>query len=183
MKLQRVILAGTGLLLAATTVAPVAVFAESNGSGKKVDKAVTALQKNIEKFEDRIEKAWEINDGRRAVTMNASGDFRVSGVEVVSVNASSNILRVRFFGFERDINVTGARLIGGGRTITLADFQAGDKLSGSGNFNETTRAITVKEIHNLSYRNRNTANVEARIQELLKMIEQLKEQLKKVQGN
>jgi DNA-directed RNA polymerase subunit L len=169
-------------LLLLTTVLPLTTDAKSEG--EKMEKALNKVEKKLEKFEDKIESAWNVHAGERAVTMRANGDFRVSGVEVVSVNASSNILRVRFFGFERDINVAGARLIGGGRTITLADFLAGDKLTGSGNFNESTRAITVRDIHNLSYRNRgvNTTAIQNRINELLEAVRKLEEQLRQARG-
>ena len=84
---------------------------------------------------------------------------------------------VEFFGFTREVSVAGARLIGGGKSVTLADFQTGDMLTGKGTFNPTTRAISVQEVHNLSYRNRASADINARIQALLEMIRKLQEQI------
>jgi len=112
-----------------------------------------------------------------AVTIRANGDFRVSGVSVNSVNSSTNVINVSFFGFTRDVNVSGAKIFGGGQEISLGDIQAGDKLNASGNYNVTTRAITVYEIKNVTMR-KNTLDIQARIQQLLEMIQKLQEQLR-----
>lgn len=178
------ILLGALLAVLISTVAIVA-YAEDDDEDRKMDrmekkmeKSVNQMERKLESFEGRIEHAWGLNDGnKRAVTMQHDGTYRVGGVEVKAVNASSQMLTVEFFGFTRDVSVTGAKLIGGGRTITLADFQVGDKLMGRGSFNPTTRAITVHEVHNLSYRNRASSDIQARIQELLDMIRKLQEQI------
>ena len=149
-----------------------------NSMSPKVDKRLDKVEKQLESFEHKIESAWLVNDGnKRAVTMQGDGSYRVSGVKVVSVNATDNKLTVEFFGFTREVSVAGARLLGGGNHITLADFQAGDMLTGKGTFNQTTRAISVQEVHNLSYRNRASADINARIQALLDMIRKLQEQI------
>ncbi len=146
--------------------------------GKKVEKQLDKAEKKLDSFESRLEHAWGLHDGnKRAVTMQSDGSYRVSGVKVVSVNASANALTVEFFGFTREVSVAGARLIGGGKTITLADFQAGDMLTGRGTFNTATRVIAVAEVHNLSYRHRASSDINARIQALLDMIKKLQEQI------
>lgn len=159
------------------------VHAEQGYSGtanmveKRLDKQIDHVEKTVGRFEDTVEKAWTVNVGERAVTMHANGNFRVSGVKVNSVNASGNMLNVEFFGFNRDVSVAGAKFIGGGKTITLADFQAGDMLSGNGNFNSSTKVLTVNEVHNLSYRNRASGDLQLRINELLNLVKKLQEQL------
>ena len=146
---------------------------------KKLDKQLDKAEKKLDSFESRIESAWGMHDGnKRAVTIQGDGSYRVSGVKVVSVNASGNMLTVEFFGFTREVSVAGARLIGGGKQITLADFQVGDMLTGKGTFNQTTRAIGVQEVHNLSYRNRASTDINNRIQALLEQIRKLQEQIK-----
>lgn len=144
---------------------------------KRLDKQIDHVEKTMGRFEDTVEKAWTVNVGERAVTMHGNGNFRVSGVKVNSVNASGNMLNVEFFGFNRDVSVAGAKFIGGGKTITLADFQAGDMLSGNGNFNSSTKVLTVNEVHNLSYRNRASGDLQLRINELLNLVKKLQEQL------
>lgn len=167
------------------SVVGIGVYAENDDNtmmhsmDKKVEKRLDQVEKHLESFENKIESAWMVNDGnKRAVTMQGDGSYRVSGVKVVSVNASGNMLTVEFFGFTREVSVAGARLIGGGKHITLADFQAGDILTGKGTFNQTTRAIGVQEVHNLSYRNRASTDINNRIQALLEMIRKLQEQIK-----
>ena len=115
--------------------------------------------------------------GEAAVTIRANGDFRVSGVTVNSASSSSNVINVSFFGFTRDVNVSGAKIFGGGKEISLGDIQAGDKLNAFGNYNVSTRAITVYEIKNVTMR-KNTSDIQARIQQLLEMIQKLQEQIR-----
>ena len=154
----------------------VGVYADNNDD--KADKKLDKLEKQLDSFENRIENAWGLNDGnKRAVTMQGDGSYRVSGVKVVSVNASGNMLMVEFFGFTREVSVAGARLIGGGKNITLADFKAGDILTGKGTFNQSTKAIGVQEIRNLSYRNRVSDDINSRIQALLDQIKKLQERI------
>lgn len=153
------------------------VYAENDKGERKLDKQIAGVEKTLGRFEDQVNKAWEINVGERAVTMQANGNFHVSGVKVNSVNSSGNMLNVEFFGFNRDVSVAGAKLLGSGKTITLADFQAGDMLRAKGNFNASTKTISVQEIHNLSYNNRATGNIQARINELLELVRKLQTQL------
>ncbi|MEW5907809.1 MAG: hypothetical protein AB1643_01330 [Patescibacteria group bacterium] len=136
--------------------------------------SMVAYATNIEK--DDFKKS----DESRSVTMKFNGNFIVSGVVVNSVSTSTNTLNVKFYGFNHDVNVSGAKIIGGGQRITLDDFKPGDVLSGKGNFNENTRVIVVSKINNLSFRGRATSSIQARIQELLNLIRQLEEKLKKI---
>ena len=170
-------------IMAAVLVSAMGVGVYADNDEKKVEKQLDKTEKQLESFESRLENAWGLNDGnKRAVTMQGDGSYRVSGVKVVSVNASGNMLMVEFFGFTREVGVAGARLIGGGRSITLADFQAGDVLTGKGTFNQTTRTIGVQEVHNLSYRNRASTDINNRIQALLDQIKKLQERIEAMRG-
>lgn len=164
-----------GALLAVfVSVAAVAVYADNDDMAPG-----DHMEKRLETFESRMEHAWGLQDGnKRAVTMQHDGTYHVSGVEVKAINTSSQMLTVEFFGFTREVSVAGAKLIGGGKTITLADFQIGDKLTGKGTFDPATRAIGVREVHNMTYRNRASTDIQARIQELLEMIRQLQEKIR-----
>ena len=180
-----------GLLLAIlVSLSAAAVYADhddegsnsgpgSRMMGKKIDKMSGHMEKKLETFEHRLENAWSHNEGsNRAVIMQQDGTYRVSGVVVKAVNASAQTLTVEFFGFTRDVSVAGAKLIAGGQTVTLADFQAGDKLSGKGMFDPVTRAIKVDEVHNLTFRNRASGDIQTRIQQLLDMVRKLQEQIR-----
>lgn len=165
-------------VMVALLVSAMGVGVYADNDDKKMDKKLDKAEKHLESFESRLENAWGLNDGnKRAVTMQGDGSYRVSGVKVVSVNASANKLTVEFFGFTREVSVADARLIGGGRHITLADFQAGDMLMAKGTFNQSTKVIGVQEVHNLSYRNRASGDINARIQALLDQIKKLQERI------
>jgi len=115
--------------------------------------------------------------GQQAVVIRANGDFRVNGVIANSVNASSSLINVTFFGFTRDINVSGAKIIGGGRVLSLSDIQPGDKLNAVGNYNAATKVITVYEIQDVTLRSQNISEIQKRIQQLMDMINALKAKL------
>lgn len=174
---KNLILGAVFLSLVAVVATPVA-FAENDNGTNKVEKKAVQFEKKLEKFEDQLEHAWQYNDGRRAVTMQADGSFRVSGVVVKSVNADGKKITVEFFGFTREVSVAEARFIGGGQTITLADVKEGDNLTARGRFDAAAKIIHVKEVHDLSYNARRSGDIQARIQELLEMIRQLQERIK-----
>lgn len=135
---------------------------------------VTGVQKKLAAFE------FKISDNERSVAMKVNGEFRVSGVKVNSVDTAANTVNVTFYGFTRNVNVSGANFIGGGKDITLADVKAGDILNAVGKYDETTRTITVSQIHDVSFNSSSaadTSKIQAKIQELLKMVEALKAKL------
>src|SRR3989344_72455 len=99
-------------IMAAVLVSAMGVGAYADNNEKKLDKQLNSVEKKLESFESQIERAWGLHDGhRRSVTMQADGSYHVSGVKVVSVNASGNMLTVEFFGFTREVSVAGG---GGG---------------------------------------------------------------------
>lgn len=166
-------------MLSVLVLAPAVRAEGTENSPKGTEKKITAMEKKVGRLDDAFEKFQEEKDtpGRMAI-MRDNGDFRVRGVVVNSVSASTSVLNVSYFGLSRDINVAGAKLIGGGKEIQLSDFKAGDKLSASGNYNESTHVITVKEIHNLSFvKNSRADEIQKRINELLKLIESLRAKL------
>lgn len=177
-----VFLGACAFVLGSLVAMPMVRAEESNRSETakhKLEKKVEKAEKKLGRLEDSFERFHEEKDvPGRAVILRDNGDFRVRGVVVNSVSASTSVLTVSYFGFSRDVNVAGAKLIGGGREIQLSDFKAGDTLSASGNLNESTRAITVKEIHNHSFvRNGRIDEIQKRIDELLKMIDALRSKL------
>ena len=121
------------------------------------------------------------NNTNESLVVKPNGDFRASGVSVNSISTSTNIINASLYGFSRDLNIAGATIVGAGSNITINDIQAGDKLVVGGNFNETTKAITVSQINDVSARQRvnsvNIASIQQRIQELQDMINKLKAQL------
>lgn len=166
-------------VLALALAITVPASAESEKSAKGLEKALQAVQKAETKLSNNLEKAWKIGDNENSVMIRADGEFRVHGVKVNSVSASSSMLNVSLFGFSRDVNVAGAKLIGGGQAISLSEFKAGDVLAATGRFDAQAKAITVSEINNLSSR-KDTSAIESRIEELLKMVRRLQEQLKNI---
>ena len=177
--MKKIVLGSMFILLLSAMVAVPLVKAEEGRSNVKEVKKIESLEKRINRLDDAFENfhAEEGNAGR-AVIVRENGDFRIRGAVVNSVAASTSMINVSFYGFSRDVNVAGAKLIGAGKQIQLSDFRAGDVLTASGNFNEATRVITVKEIHNLSYAKRGFSDdIQRRIDELLRLIDALRAKL------
>jgi hypothetical protein len=111
-----------------------------------------------------------------SVSINASGDFRVTGVMVNSVNVGANSMNVTFYGFTRDVNVSGAVITGSANL--LAQVVAGDKVSAVGNWNKTTHVLTIKEVRDVtSHAQNGNGDTNQRINQLLEMVRQLQAQL------
>lgn len=118
------------------------------------------------------------DDTKTSAEIDANGNFKVTGVTVNSVSSSTNMINVSFFGFTQDVNLAGARLIGAGNAISVGDIQPGDVLSGHGNWNASTKTLTVSQIRDVSYQARHASDVQSRIQQLWNLIKQLQDQLK-----
>lgn len=116
------------------------------------------------------------NTTQPTVSINPNGDFKVTGVLVNSVNVAGNSVNVTFYGFTRDINISGATF--GGSAQSLADIMAGDVVSAAGNFNSSTHALTVKLVRDVTAHGTSPSAMNDRINQLLEMVRQLQEQLR-----
>ena len=119
---------------------------------------------------------------KESASLHSDGSFTVTGVKVNSVDAASGSLNVALFGFSRTVTVSGATIVGAGRTISVGDIQPGDMLTAAGVFNETNRSISVSRVMDVSFAQRNTVNVQSKIQQLLQMVQALQAQLQALQG-
>lgn len=111
-----------------------------------------------------------------SVSLDMNGNFSVTGVTVQSVDAAANTVTVSLFGFTRTVSLAGATITGGGQTIGVGTIQTGDILSGRGAFNISTHAITVASVVDLSTQNANAANIQAQINHLMQLLQQLEVQ-------
>ena len=144
-----------------------------------------AQERNMFRMMDKNLDAMElkVNADQESAVLRPNGDFIVTGVTVSSVNTSANTATVTLYGFTRTVSVAGATLWGGGKSITLADIKAGDKLVARGNFNSSTRAITVSEVRDVSYAAQATSDLQKQIEELRKRLNDLQAQLRALRGN
>ena len=119
-----------------------------------------------------------------SVSIDPSGHFTVTGVTVDSVDTGANTLTVSLYGFTRTVSVAGAVISGAGQAnLSLSNIQAGDVLSGTGTFDPTSHAITVTTVVDTSYAVRNTANIQAQINQLMQLVQQLQAQLQGQTGS
>ena len=150
---------------------------QSNSASNMMDKMTENMDEGFGGMGLKLES---INGNRDAesVVIKPNGDFRVTGAVVNSISSSTSMLNARLFSFSRDINLAGAQIYGANHPISLGDIQPGDKLMATGNFNESTHAITVSQINDTSYTTRNTSDIQTRIQALMQIVNQLQAQLK-----
>ena len=114
---------------------------------------------------------------QESASIKSSGDFSVTGVKVNSIDASSNSVNVSLYGLSKTVSLAGASIMGSNQTISVSDIQVGDILSGSGNYNEATHAVTISRVVDNSYTTRNVSDIQAQIQHLLDLIQQLQAQV------
>jgi hypothetical protein len=117
------------------------------------------------------------NNIQESASLDSNGDFNVTGVKVNSIDASSNSVNVSLYGLSKTVSLAGVSIIGSNQTISVSDIQVGDILSGSGNYNEATHAITISKVIDNSYTTRNVSSIQAQIQHLLDLINQLQAQI------
>ncbi len=147
-----------------------------NNNGQGVMLGVGNL---LKKVEDGGRGVIEGNVAGESLSVNFKGDFKANGVVVNSVSTSTNMLNVSLFGFSKDVSLAGAAFLG---DITVNDIRAGDKIMLSGNFNQTTRVITISRVNDIFAKQRkdsafNAAKIQQRIQELQDLIKRLQAQL------
>lgn len=180
-KLKTFIYVGFTALALVVTVSVISqVSAEENEENEglrlgQLKQATKILEKLDEGFGMRMDN---VARERESAMIKPNGDFRITGVVVNSVVSSTNMLNGSLFGLSRDVSVSGAQIFGAGGPISLGDIMPGDKLVATGNFNRDTRAITVKQIHDLSSTGRSSTDIQAKIQSLIEIVRQLQEQLK-----
>ncbi len=185
-KFTRPVLAGFAALAVVTALATISYAhaddnstAPGNAVSVQTDNTHGAVVSQVAQMnqESEQQQTQQMQQTQPSVSLNANGNFTVTGVAVNSVDAASNSITVTFYGFTRTINVAGAAITGGSQTIALGSIQPGDVLSGTGNFDAATHTLTVSSIIDTSYAVRNTANIQAQINQLMQLVQQLQARL------
>lgn len=176
------------LSIASIMVVLLAVVLVSNqahaedGKNKSTGNSISStsgLKLGLTKMDD---EGLKLGDTQESISVRPNGDFQITGVTVVSVDASGTTITGTLFGITRTVNVSGAVLMGGRAIISLGDIKSGDKLSADGNFNESTKTVMVKHINDVSYKKtQDASNLQARIQQLLDLVAKLQAQLQGLQ--
>ena len=123
-----------------------------------------------------------MNDVQESISLNANGNFKITGAKVVSVDTAAGTITATLYGFTKTVNVSGAAITGGNATMTLGTIQAGDVLSATGNFNEATHAVTVNTVNDVSSVPNGTSAIQSRLSMLMQLVAQLQAQLQAVSG-
>lgn len=163
---------------------------DNNNNGSNGMNSSTTMMNSGEKkgnMMGEFENDWKganglgFGTGQESAIVRPNGDFRVTGATANSVDVSAATVNATLFGLNRTVSLSGARIVGGGQAIALSDIKAGDKINALGNYNATAHIATVSQVMDISYSNRQTTDIQSRIQQLLRLVEQLQAQLKALQ--
>ncbi len=184
---------------------PAQVSAES-GRDNLSKKIIGTVEKRLDKIGDKILKVDSkgknnenvSNDNRtvssasvvmpqESLSINQNNKVHLTGAVIESLTASTTFT-VSIFGLRFNINVLpGSLIVPAGLGGALADFQVGDRLSIDGTINRSSGVISTDKINNHSLQQRKigdkgTSVLERRINDLLAMIEKLREEIRQRQG-
>ncbi len=158
-----------------------------NGIGQAVSTFAKTLGENQSSTNQTSGSSQEVTQSESESSMQASakidanGNFTITGVTVVSVDATGNSITGTLYGITRTVSTVGATITGGNAGIALSSIQPGDIVSATGNYNASTHTATLSTVDDLSYAQQNTANVQSRINQLLQLVQQLQAQLQAMQ--
>lgn len=120
------------------------------------------------------------------LAVEPNGRFSASGLVVNSTSLtvanglSNGTLNVRLFGINFTIRANNIRIEGGSTTSTVVEVANGDRLSIQGTIDPGTGAITAERIVDHTLIARQTGSLQTRIADLLRLVEQLREQLRQM---
>ncbi len=118
-----------------------------------------------------------MNSVQESASLNANGNFKITGAKVVSVDTAANTITATLYGFTKTVSVSGAAITGGNATMALGAIQPGDTLSATGNFDEMTHAVTVNTVNDVSSIPSGSSAIQSRLSMLMQLVAQLEAQL------
>ena len=118
---------------------------------------------------------------QESATINPGGHFSLTGATVVSVDPTANTITATLYGWTKTENVSGATITGGNSPISLSSINPGDILSATGDWNEAAHTVTITTVNDVSYAQKNNANIQSQINNLLQLVQQLQAQLRSMQ--
>lgn len=155
---------------------------QENERPKPFGQTVSALaqERNTLKAEGKelAKIELKVNGDQPSAVMHPNGDFRLTGVTVNSVDTSANTITGTLYGVTRTVSAAGASLWGGGKSITLSDIKAGDKIVVVGSYSADTHSLTIREVRDVTYSQQAVSGVQKQIEELRRKLQELQEQLK-----
>lgn len=119
---------------------------------------------------------------QESLSLNPSGHFTLTGASVVSVDASANTITATLYGITKTVSVGGAAITGGNGTIALGAIQAGDTISATGQWSESSHTATVATVNDVSYAQKNQAGIQAQIASMMQLLQQLQARLAAMQS-
>lgn len=141
------------------------------------DEEIRDIEKLFDRFTNRLEKT-ELKLDKAPMSMAITSQKKATFINVNLEAISGTNLTVKIFGLTFTVDASGAKIYGGGKEMTISDLKVGNKLLIKGIVDETTGVIKATRIHDRSFHSTTITNIRARIQELLKQIEELRAKLR-----
>ena len=160
------------------------VLADEDGDDREVENFIEGKGKfKFDKFPKHLEKT-SVNR-EPALTINPNGKTLITAGEVSAVNWPN--VTVKVWGINLAVKITDTTVLIGKQgtatsttATTTAQASVGDKVDVLGEINKSTGEITAKHFKNRSRASQEVGDLEKRIQDLLRQIETLRAQLKKL---
>ena len=133
------------------------------------------LFKRLEKMELKVERA--------SMSLIITPQRKATLVNVDLKTIEGDTLTVGVFGLTFTVDASEAKIYGGKEKATVSDLEVGDKLLIKGVVDEETGVIEASRIHDRSVHKKAIENFRAKIQELLRRIEEFQARVGAMQGD
>jgi hypothetical protein len=141
-------------------------------NAEKAGELFDKISERLEKAELRIEKA------PMSLVITPKKKVTLVNVELKEIATSTATLKVGIFGLTFTVDTSQAKILGGGKELSISDLKVGERLLIKGVVDETTGIIRAERVHDRTFNKETIEGLRSKIQELLKMIEELRKRLK-----
>lgn len=147
---------------------------EASELGEKAEKLLEKLEKK------ELPDVWVPS----SLVITAKGKTTLVNVDLTAVATTTTgtttgaTLTIKIFGLSFTVDASGARIIGGGKELSVSDLKAGDKLLIKGVIDESTGVIKASRIQDRTIQKEAISGLRGKIQELMNLIKELRLKLK-----
>lgn len=144
------------------------------------------LEKGFSKIFDRVSNISP-SEVPQSISVNPQGDVRLTSAEITAISGPQ--ITVKLWGWNFTVDRSNARIVGrinlpsiaseSPSTVTSsADLNVGDRLLVKGTVNSSTGIVAASWIKNISLQQQGITDIQGRINQLLKLIQELQAQIR-----
>ena len=148
------------------------------------------LEKGFSKIFDRVSNISP-SEVPQSISVNPQGDVRLTSAEITAISGPQ--ITVKLWGWNFTVDRSNARIVGRinlpsiasestSTATSSADLNVGDRLLVKGTVNSSTGIVTAIWVKNISLQQRDLTDIQGRINQLLKLIQELQAQIRAKTG-